>query len=628
MLRCLLNLDLPQGALTMANGLLQNCPDWRRNLDDYRAECCWRLGQWDMLEEIVQPYESTPGNDGIPVGWGVGLGQALLATKTNDLAKMESHLRSVRLKQMRIISAVNLERNSYPRVYENFVKLHILSEMESAVSLLDPTLISKEIAFRARLSELLKNWDQRLYGVQASVRYTEPILNVRRVVLKLIGQQVETKQPHLTQEIEAEIGKSWLVSARLARKAAHFQRAHILQLVANTSPCPPPAIYMEQARLHWAKGEQDQAITVLKRGLDKRFPDLAKLQTEAAGLQPSKFTSDILECLKAKLLLARYYDETGNADMNAIIKYYKEVTEISKVWEEGWFRLAGYYDHLWNNLGETKENYLDIARYIVVNLNRSMYYGSEFIYQAMPRMLSLWMELGTAEAENPKVFKGVSSRVKLSDITKAIDTAHEQIPAYKFLTAFPQLISRICHPHPDVAALLRRIIAKTLVAHTQQCMWMMISVMKSSYSVRAKRCREIIDLAAASQPSLRTFFGDATNLADRLVELANKPVEDGIMTLSIDKAFRSLPRLLSQSQFSKIMIPLQWLMTVTLPTTPGENTTHNPFPRDPVYITGIEDAVEVMHSLQKPKKISLRGSDGKMYVFLCKPQDDLRKDFR
>ena len=100
------------------------------------------------------------------------------------------------------------------------------------------------------------------------------------------------------------------------------------------------------------------------------------------------------------------------------------------------------------------------------------------------------------------------------------------------------------------------------------------------------------------------------------------------MVLSVEKAFKSLPKLLSQPQFSKIMVPLQWMMTVTLPTTPGENLEHNPFPRDPVYIIGVEDTVEVMHSLQKPKKISIRGSDGKLYVFLCKPQDDLRKDFR
>lgn len=35
-----------------------------------------------------------------------------------------------------------------------------------------------------------------------------------------------------------------------------------------------------------------------------------------------------------------------------------------------------------------------------------------------------------------------------------------------------------------------------------------------------------------------------------------------------------------------------------------------------------------MTSLQKPRKISVWGSDGREYSFLCKPKDDLRKDSR
>lgn len=38
--------------------------------------------------------------------------------------------------------------------------------------------------------------------------------------------------------------------------------------------------------------------------------------------------------------------------------------------------------------------------------------------------------------------------------------------------------------------------------------------------------------------------------------------------------------------------------------------------------------VEILASLQKPKKISLKGSDGKFYTMMCKPKDDLRKDCR
>lgn len=47
-----------------------------------------------------------------------------------------------------------------------------------------------------------------------------------------------------------------------------------------------------------------------------------------------------------------------------------------------------------------------------------------------------------------------------------------------------------------------------------------------------------------------------------------------------------------------------------------------------VHITKIEENVVIMPSLQRPRRITLRGSDGKEYLFMCKPKDDLRKDFR
>lgn len=50
--------------------------------------------------------------------------------------------------------------------------------------------------------------------------------------------------------------------------------------------------------------------------------------------------------------------------------------------------------------------------------------------------------------------------------------------------------------------------------------------------------------------------------------------------------------------------------------------------RNWIHIAGIEDNVVVMPSLQRPRRITLKGSDGKEYLFMCKPKDDLRRDFR
>lgn len=41
-----------------------------------------------------------------------------------------------------------------------------------------------------------------------------------------------------------------------------------------------------------------------------------------------------------------------------------------------------------------------------------------------------------------------------------------------------------------------------------------------------------------------------------------------------------------------------------------------------------QDEIQIMPTLAKPRKITVRGDDGLLYSFLCKPKDDLRKDAR
>ena len=53
-----------------------------------------------------------------------------------------------------------------------------------------------------------------------------------------------------------------------------------------------------------------------------------------------------------------------------------------------------------------------------------------------------------------------------------------KLAPYQFLTAFPQLTSRICHAHDGVFSQLREMIAKLIVVFPQQTMWMMMAVSK------------------------------------------------------------------------------------------------------------------------------------------------------
>ena len=87
------------------------------------------------------------------------------------------------------------------------------------------------------------------------------------------------------------------------------------------------------------------------------------------------------------------------------------------------------------------------------------------------------------------------------------------------------------------------------------------------------------------------------------------------------------------------MVPIQSSLTVTLPMSKGSHHDHNPFPGELPHIIKFNEKVqklfmatyvrltscrsmqvEVLASLQKPKKISILASDGKSYTMLCKPE--------
>ena len=46
------------------------------------------------------------------------------------------------------------------------------------------------------------------------------------------------------------------------------------------------------------------------------------------------------------------------------------------------------------------------------------------------------------------------------------------------------------------------------------------------------------------------------------------------------------------------------------------------------HVAALRNEIEIMTSLQRPKKFTAVGDDGQEYSFLCKPKDDLRKDAR
>uniref|UniRef100_H3ANL6 Serine/threonine-protein kinase ATR n=1 Tax=Latimeria chalumnae TaxID=7897 RepID=H3ANL6_LATCH len=584
--------------MTQVNGVLANRPEWTPELNTYRVEAAWKLTQWDLLQDYLASDEKSS-------TWSVRLGQLLLSAKLRDTEAFYEKLKVVRTEQIVPLSVASFERGSYQRGYEHIVRLHMLCELEHNVK----EFLQQHQGDLTNEFEQPLNWQARLEMTQNSYRAKEPILALRRAMLSL------NKKP----DYNEMVGECWLQSARVARKAGHHQAAYNALLNAGKSRLSE--LYVERAKWHWSKGDVHQALIVLQKGVELCFP---------ADEAPTDTKNRLIKG-RAMLLVGRFMEETANFESNAIMKKYKDVTSLLPEWEDGHFYLAKYYDKLMPMVTDNKmERQGDLIRYIVFHFGRSLQYGNQYIYQSMPRMLSLWLDYGAKAFEWEKAMRSdrVQMRTDLANINKIIAEHTNHLAPYQFLTAFSQLISRICHSHDEVFAVLMEIIAKVFLTYPQQAMWMMTAVSKSSYPMRVNRCKEILQKAIHLQSSLGKFVGDANRLTDKLLELCNKSMVGNSTTLSMNVHFKMLKRLVEGPTFSEILIPLQSVMIPTLPSTAGEHPKHDPFPGHWVYIAGFDDVVEILASLQKPKKISLKGSDGKFYTMMCKPKDDLRKDCR
>ncbi|XP_076342379.1 serine/threonine-protein kinase atr-like [Tachypleus tridentatus] len=175
-------------------------------------------------------------------------------------------------------------------------------------------------------------------------------------------------------------------------------------------------------------------------------------------------------------MLAKYSEESAVLESNALILMYRDVVAIQPEWEEGHFHLAKYYDRVMTTL-EKSEKKSEVIVHMVQCYGRSLQYGCRHLFHSMPRMLSLWFDLGTQVVEHQKSKKPPQNleqweRMLNVMTTKVIPNFVEKLPPYLFYTAFSQLISRICHSHPGISLQLQ--VCIEIVRKEENCIYLFL----------------------------------------------------------------------------------------------------------------------------------------------------------
>ncbi|MCJ1477208.1 serine/threonine-protein kinase M1 [Lambiella insularis] len=588
----------------------------------FAVEASWVTGKWDKLNDYVPPAHMDFGGD-----FNVGIGSALLAIREKNYNEGGVILDTLRNSIAKGLSASTT--TSLQACHDVMLQLHILTEIE--------VISGVEESAQPDLPALLTLLDQRLNVLGAFSSDKQYLLGLRRAAMQLSRHDFSG----------LNLSSAWLTSARLARKGNFTHQA--FNAVLHASQLGDNSATIEHSRLLWKEGHHRKAIQSLEGAI---AANVFRSHDDVSTANSTAQTQQNLTSARAHLLLAKWIDRAGQTQSDEIIRRYKKAVEFHNRWEKGHYYLGKHYNKLLDSEkaktpAKQAQTFItgETSKLVIENYLRSLAFGAKYIYQTLPRILTLWLDLGNdvdkpldpkygndenfrthAIAQRRKLFGAANAQVK-----KYID----RLPAFIFYTAFSQIVARITHPHQTIYAMLVDIIAKVVMTHPQQALWTLLAMIKSSSKERSHRgvncMTRIVDNVKKLKTDnagseVRSLMTQGQRLSDQLLQVCEGEIPPKLPNISISKDLKFNLK----TAPCRLVIPLEVTLAASLPTvTDNVNMrTHKAFSKDTITISTFLDDVLVLNSLQRPRKISIRGSDGHVYGLLCKPKDDLRKDQR
>ncbi|KAG5680126.1 hypothetical protein PVAND_009651 [Polypedilum vanderplanki] len=578
--------------------------------DEMMAEPLWRLSRWDDLEELLLDNPHLKVNN--HSNWNISCGNLMLKFRRFDGEGFWEELNKARLSVMDNFKIFDSDHLMYNGNYDDIIHLHMLTEFEKIHEAFEHIQSKKTIdAANKILKNLINELDTRRKLLKPSLNVIESTLAIRRSLLSMMKSKLQiifTKPneiKYIANEIDKQIGKTWTDASKIACKQKHFIQTNAYLIEA--SHYKSYDFLIEKPKYLWKKGEHVSALRTLELNLED-------LQKSCTGRK----TPEMIKLLsRVQLRIAKNYAEMKYVDFDTNKELFKKAIIEGAENEKCYLQLADYMDRYYFSLCEnnnTSKNEISLPHFeklleIMRAYGDSMKYGSVHVLQSMSRFLQIWLDSSSmCEQQNSK-YRSRENITIVSQMNSYLKETINVISIDCFYTAFSQLISRLCHPSNDVFKIIKSIILKLLEKYPLQSMWYIVPGLKSKSNFRQKRTSEIFE-RMGNDMNIKSFG----IVIDRIMNFTQTKA-------TADKSYMAKihPEINKILKSFNILMPLQQNLHIT------RNTTLD---NSGVLIQSMDINFEVMHSLQKPKKITFIGSDGQQYSMLLKFKDDLRIDFR
>lgn len=674
-LRCLMTLGHWETMLSHAQGLVHGKSlhenDLLHTAEANGIEAAWRLSRWDQIktfastsaerENYHHEADLEESRSTWPLDFSIAFGNLILSLQSGETKSFKRWTNACR--DHLLPPMLRAAREGYTRTYPIVARLHAVADLEDTFEQLEGSMQNDKVtADGTNLDEFtngsptirLTSIESRTKITAPSLKLREPILSTKRVCMERLGSNNKGTLVNLELARLAKDNDNLRLAAAFSFKAMKMSDGD--EDLKNSS-------VMENARIEKSKGSSNVALTLVKNEI-ARLRELLTLQRKSQdGTEAACRTNDRLS--SALVLAGSWIEESRSESSDTILKYFEEAASCGSMREEPFYAMGKHYDSLLQaslNASDVKfteepltartvrkplssgsqgpEHHCQHVPMVIQNYARALCNGHSRIFEALPRMLTVWFDYYTSLDDSTSGYRGVAIETEVRD---AVRKSFQNIPLYMWMTAIPQLMSRILHNRKPVREELSVILARVLCEFPDESFWTVVPSSQLKLSVPRKKATESVltlsmsllkkDRTQAGKEKAKLFrsqLGHRLAVLNEFIEICGSPGSKDRRghTENCSHQFAKLnSQLQSYSELNPI-IPTLKSLTVRLPD--GSPEEHRPFESERVRIDKIDDHVLVMSSLMCPKRIAFLGSDGRQYRYLAKRENngDMRRDSR